>query len=91
MLSLRDPVHGFIRADRLEAALINSRPVQRLRFIHQLGFTFLVFPGAEHSRFGHVIGAMHLAGRVYDALCSKGEGLLPGGPRSPERRLTRAA
>jgi HD superfamily phosphohydrolase len=91
VLSIRDPVHGFVRADPLEAALINSQAVQRLRFIHQLGFTFLVFPGAEHSRFGHVIGAMHLAGRVYDALCSKSGGLLPGGSTAPERRLTRAA
>jgi HD superfamily phosphohydrolase len=91
VLSIRDPVHGFVRADPLEAALINSRPVQRLRFIHQLGFTFLVFPGAEHSRFGHVVGAMHLAGRVYDALCSKSGGMLPGESRSPERRLTRVA
>ena len=91
MLSIRDPVHGFVRADPLEAALINSRPVQRLRFIHQLGFTFLVIPGAEHSRFGHVIGAMHLAGRVYDALCTKSEGMLPGGAAAPERRLTRVA
>lgn len=91
MLSFRDPVHGFVRADPLEAALVNSRPVQRLRFIHQLGFTFLVFPGAEHSRFSHVLGAMHLAGRVYDALCSKGEGVLPGGTRAPERRLVRVA
>lgn len=65
--------------------------MQRLRFIHQLGFTFLVFPGAEHSRFGHALGAMHLAGRVYDALCSRVEGLLPGGTRSRERRLVRAA
>ncbi|HYU35292.1 MAG TPA: HD domain-containing protein [Thermoanaerobaculia bacterium] len=90
-LSLRDPVHGFIRADALESALINSRPVQRLRFIHQLGFAFLVFPGAEHSRFSHVLGAMHLAGRVYDALCAKSAGLLPAGARSRERRLVRAA
>src|SRR6185312_11446553 len=99
VLSIRDPVHGFIRADPLETALINSRPVQRLRFIHQLGFTFLVFPGAEHTRFGHVLGAMHLAGRVYDALCSKigsksaaqGEHLLSAGAHSPERRVARAA
>ncbi|HEY0514374.1 MAG TPA: HD domain-containing protein [Thermoanaerobaculia bacterium] len=91
MLSIRDPVHGFVRADPLETALIDSPPVQRLRFIHQLGFTFLVFPGAEHSRFGHVIGAMHLAGRVYDALCSKSQGLLPAGAQAPERRLTRVA
>jgi uncharacterized protein len=91
VLSLRDPVHGFVRADPLEAALVNSRPVQRLRFIHQLGFAFLVFPGAEHSRFSHVLGAMHLAGRVYDALCSRAEGALPGGSRAPERRLARVA
>lgn len=91
MLSIRDPVHGFIRADALEAALIASRPFQRLRFIHQLGFTFLVYPGAEHSRFGHALGAMHLAGRVYDALAAKGGGLLPAGPQALDRRLVRAA
>jgi HD superfamily phosphohydrolase len=91
VLSIRDPVHGFVRADPLETALIDSRPAQRLRFIHQLGFTFLVFPGAEHSRFGHVIGAMHLAGRVYDALCTKSGGMLPAGAAAPERRLARAA
>ena len=91
MLSIRDPVHGFIRADPLEAALIASRPFQRLRFIHQLGFTCLVYPGAEHSRFGHALGAMHLAGRVYDALSAKSDGLLPAGAAALERRLVRAA
>ena len=91
MLSLRDPVHGFVRADPLEAALVGSRAVQRLRSIHQLGLTFLVFPGAEHSRFSHVLGAMHLAGRVYDALAAKGEGLLPAARDARERRLVRAA
>ncbi|MGH7339133.1 MAG: HD domain-containing protein, partial [Candidatus Rokuibacteriota bacterium] len=72
MLSIRDPVHGFIRADPLEAALIDSRPLQRLRWIRQLGLTFMVFPGAEHSRFSHALGAMHLAGRLYDALAARG-------------------
>ena len=91
MLSIRDPVHGFIRADPLEAGLVASRPLQRLRFIHQLGLTFLVFPGAEHSRFSHALGAMHLAGRLYEALCGKSDGLLPAGPRAAERRLVRAA
>lgn len=91
MLSLRDPVHGFVRADPLEAALINSRPVQRLRFIHQLGLSYLVFPGAEHSRFSHVLGAMHLAGRVYDALAAKAGGLLDPAPDAAGRRLVRAA
>lgn len=91
MLAIRDPIHGFIRADELEAALLGSRPMQRLRFIHQLGLTFLVFPGAEHSRFSHALGTMHLAGRIYDALAAKSRGLLPEGPRSRERRLVRVA
>jgi len=90
-LSLRDPIHGFLRADPLETALINSRPLQRLRFVHQLGLSFLVFPGAEHSRFSHVLGAMHLAGRVYDALASRSDGLLPVDPGCRERRLVRLA
>ena len=91
MLSIRDPIHGFIRADALESALIRSRPLQRLRFVRQLGWTFLVFPGAEHSRFSHVLGTLHLAGRVYDALAAKSGGRLPADPRCRERRLARAA
>ncbi len=89
--SYRDPIHGFIHADPLEHALINSLPVQRLRWIHQLGFAYLVFPGAEHSRFSHVLGAMHLAGRVYDALAAKAPDLLTPGQSSVERRLLRVA
>lgn len=91
MLSLRDPIHGFLRADPLEAALINTRPLQRLRFVHQLGLSFLVFPGAEHSRFSHVLGSMHLAGRVYDALAARSDGLLSTDPSCRERRLVRLA
>lgn len=91
MLSLRDPIHGFIRADPLEAALVNSRPLQRLRSIRQLGFAHLVFPGAEHSRFSHALGAMELAGRVYDALAPKSAGLLPYAHDARPRRLVRAA
>ena len=91
MLTVRDPIHGFIRTDPLEAALIATRPLQRLRYVHQLGLTSLVFPGAEHSRFSHALGAMELAGRVYDALAAKGDGLLPVQRASHPRRLVRAA
>jgi HD superfamily phosphohydrolase len=91
MLSIRDPVHGFVRADALERALIDTRPLQRLRSIRQLGMMFFVFPGAEHSRFSHALGAMELAGRLYDALAAKGEGLLDPDRRARERRLVRAA
>lgn len=90
-VSLRDPIHGFIRADPLERALINSRPLQRLRSIHQLGFTFLVYPGAEHTRFSHVLGAMDLAGRVYDALATHSDGHLEPGRESLGRRAVRIA
>lgn len=91
MLSIRDPIHGFIRTDDLETALVGSRPLQRLRFVRQLGWTFLIFPGAEHSRFSHVLGTMHLAGRVYDALAAKSEGRLSTDLRCRERRLVRVA
>ncbi len=91
MLAFRDPIHGFIHADRLEEALITTRPMQRLRFVRQLGVTYLIFPGAEHSRFSHVLGAMHLAGRVYDRLAAQSGGLLPVGPDVRQRRLVRAA
>jgi HD superfamily phosphohydrolase len=89
--SFRDPIHGFISADELETALINSRALQRLRWIRQLGMAYLVFPGAEHSRFSHVLGVMHLAGRVYDATAKASKGLLDTAPDSHDRRLVRAA
>lgn len=89
-LTVRDPVHGFIRADALEAALIATRPMQRLRSIRQLGLTNLIFPGAEHSRFSHALGAMHLAGRTYDAL-ARSDAILPVAENSWERRAVRAA
>ncbi|MDA8017523.1 MAG: HD domain-containing protein [Thermoanaerobaculia bacterium] len=90
MLSIRDPIHGFIQTDELETALLKSRPLQRLRYVHQLGVTYLVYPGAEHSRFNHTMGVMHLAGRIYDALAARSGGLLPEG-NCRERRLVRVA
>lgn len=63
---IRDPIHVFIRFDSGEREVVNSRPFQRLRHIHQLGLTYLVYPGASHRRFEHSLGVMELAGRVYD-------------------------
>ncbi len=64
---LRDPVHGLIEfveeEERLVLALLDCREVQRLRRIRQLGLTSLVFPGAEHSRFAHAVGAAHVMSR----------------------------
>ncbi|WP_437819010.1 HD domain-containing protein [Sorangium sp. So ce1078] len=61
---LRDPVHGLIEFESGEAAivprLLGAREVQRLRRIRQLGLTSLAFPGAEHTRFAHALGAAHV-------------------------------
>lgn len=65
--------------------------MQRLRCIRQLAFTYLVYPGAEHSRFSHVLGVMSLAGKAYDALAAKDPELLEADPRCLERRLVRVA
>jgi len=62
--TLHDPVHGAIRADKLEWLLIRSRPVQRLKGIKQLGLVEAVYPGANHTRFEHSLGTMHMAGRM---------------------------
>ena len=62
----RDPIHVFITLDSDERRVVDSRPFQRLRHIHQLATSFLIFPGATHKRFEHSLGVMHLAGLVFD-------------------------
>ena len=60
----RDPVHDIIRVDKsFILKLINSRAMQRLRFIRQLGLCWYVYPGAEHSRFAHSLGVYHISKR----------------------------
>ncbi|TEB10432.1 hypothetical protein Pmgp_02341 [Pelotomaculum propionicicum] len=63
---IRDPVHVFIKLDNDERKVLNSFPFQRLRHIHQLAMSYLVYPGATHKRFEHSLGVMELAGRVFD-------------------------
>jgi HD superfamily phosphohydrolase len=67
-MHIRDPIHGSIDFTAEERAVIDSRFYQRLRYIKQLGFADLAFPGATHSRYSHSIGAMSVATRVFDAL-----------------------
>src|SRR5579863_5029372 len=64
----RDPVHGFIHLSRRELKLVESRAFSRLRNIKQLALTYLVYPGAMHTRFEHSLGVMELASRAFDAL-----------------------
>lgn len=58
---INDPVHGFIAIpNELIFDIIEHPYFQRLRYIKQLGLTYLVYPGAIHTRFQHALGAMHL-------------------------------
>ena len=72
-----DPLHGYITftshggvpdGEVSERQIIDHPWLQRLRQIHQLQTAWWVFPTAEHTRFQHVLGAMHLAGRAVDTL-----------------------
>ena len=66
MYEIRDPVHQTVPFSDVEKPVIDHPIFQRMRWIRQLGLSFLVYPGATHDRFSHMIGAMHLAGRVWD-------------------------
>ena len=70
---MNDPVHGFITIDGDFLLNIIGHPwFQRLRRIRQLGLTSLVYPGAQHTRFQHAIGAMHLLQMALETLSNKG-------------------
>ncbi|MBN3311440.1 SAMH1 triphosphohydrolase, partial [Atractosteus spatula] len=78
MKVFNDPIHGHIEMHPLLVKIIDTPQFQRLRFIKQLGGTYLVFPGASHNRFEHSIGVGYLAGRLVQALYE----------RQPELRIT---
>src|SRR5689334_3142059 len=61
---VRDPVHGMIELTVAEWAAVDTPVFQRLRRVRQLAMTYLVYPGALHTRFEHSIGVRHIAGRL---------------------------
>ncbi len=65
---IKDPIHGYVRISETERAVIDTRPLQRLRRIRQLAGSEFVYPAANHTRFEHVLGAMYLAGVLGDTL-----------------------
>lgn len=76
MTRVRDPIHDYIHVDPMGKELMDAPRMQRLRRIHQLGSGALVYPGANHTRFEHSLGAYHLAGVAARALrLSEGERL----------------
>ena len=72
----RDPVHRFVHVNPYELNIIGSSPFQRLRYIHQLGLTYYVYPGAEHKRFEHSLGTMEIATKLFDILKEKNRDIL---------------
>jgi len=70
---INDPVHGFITInDPLIYEIISHPWVQRLRRINQMAMSYLVYPGAVHSRLHHALGAYHLMGSALHELRQKG-------------------
>lgn len=69
---IADPIHKFIRFTDLEKKIIDSSVFQRLRRIKQLAGAHLVYPSAQHSRFEHSLGTMHVAGLAGEHLFSLG-------------------
>lgn len=70
---IRDPLWDNIRLDRAALLALDTPAVQRLRYIRQVGHSFLVYPGATHTRFEHALGAYHLTRRALTALDELGD------------------
>ena len=73
---IRDPLWNNIRVDLRALRLVDTPVFQRLRYVRQLGWAYLVYPGATHVRFEHALGAYHLAGVTLQRL--EEEGALAG-------------
>jgi len=73
---LRDPIYGYIYVTKLEEDVINTPYFQRLRFIKQTPGAAFVYPSANHTRFEHSLGVMHLAGELAEKLIYRDERLM---------------
>jgi len=71
-LDIIDPIHDFIRIYNPELKIIDTPIFQRLRRIRQLAGAHLTYPGAQHTRFEHSLGVMHIAGQAGKTLHEKG-------------------
>lgn len=73
---INDPIYGFITIpNKLVFDLMEHKYFQRLRRISQMGFSYIVYPGAHHTRFHHALGAMFLMQKAVQVLHSKGVNL----------------
>ena len=89
VIVIRDPIHGTLSLNVKEIRLVDQMAFQRLRNIKQLGFADQAFPGATHTRYGHSLGALHIATRLFDRLFRSGD--LPGPVLNRFRQAVRLA
>lgn len=64
--NILDPIHGLVKLSEIEKWILSQKPFNRLRRVKQNTFLYLVFPSANHTRFEHSIGVMHLAQQIYN-------------------------
>lgn len=70
---INDPIYGFITIPNgIVFSLIQHPYFQRLRRISQMGLSYLVYPGAQHTRFQHAIGCLHIMSKTLQTLANKG-------------------
>ena len=70
-LDIIDPIHDFVRVNQNELEIIDTPIFQRLRRIKQLSGAHLIYPGAQHTRFEHSLGVMHIASMACQTLLEK--------------------
>ncbi len=70
---IRDSIYGNIKVEGVFLELIEAPELQRLHGIKQLGFTYLVYPGANHTRLEHSLGVCHVAARICDKVGIEGD------------------
>ena len=85
----RDPIHGFIEVRAGENRIINTRAFQRLRNIKQLALTCYIYHGAEHTRFGHSLGVMHLVTKTFNSAIRGYEEFFPEPKRAWYEQILR--
>ena len=65
---INDPIYGCINLSKTEVQLLDTRAMQRMRRIRQMGFASYVFPSGEHSRFVHSLGVLCIMGKMCEHL-----------------------
>ena len=68
---INDPIYGCITLSKTEVRLLDTKAMQRLRRIRQMGFASYVFPSGEHSRFVHSLGVLCIMGKMCEHLYRK--------------------